>query len=466
MSLFPRLYRRVFLLLVFQMVGGAVCQGGAGAIQTLFDERIKSVVAIEFFVETEVDRRPTTVIGMVIDAEGLILLLDQAIPGWLPPDQLKGFTVYQAGKRKPYLGTYLGQDYLTGWHYLRAEKTLADQLTPFTEFGVDQPPLGEELWGIGLMGKNFNFLPFYLNGRLSFTQQVPQKVGFSIEDLGSPGAPVFNTAGAFVGWTANGIPSERILLLNGERYNVALQNKNGSGAFFMASEVADLIDRVPASPVGQSIPWIGVFGLEPVTPEVASFFKLENRSALVVSEILENSPADEAGMEKRDIIVSIDGVELPRFNPGRAVATYFEKQILLRNPGDVIRLGLLRNKEEQEIVVTVDRQPKWLKEAERFYFEALGITIREFVTFDRINRHLSEREGKGVVTNFVKANSQAGASGLQVGDLIKEIDGVVITGYAQAVSLMAAIAADSSLTEFVLLISRNMETSVIRVRLK
>ncbi len=466
MIFFHRLSRISILLLVFVAAGSLVGKTHASSIKELFDERIKSVVAVEFFVETEVDRRPTTVIGMVINEEGLILLLDVAIPGWLPPNKLKDFTIYRAGSRKPCSGTYLGQNYVTGWHYLQADKEAADQLVPFTHYEIERPELGEELWGIGLMGKDFNFLPFYLHGRLSFMQKVPQEVGFSIEDLGSPGSPVFNAAGAFVGWTANGIPSDRVLFLNGERYNVALQNNNGSGAFFTASEVLLHIDRVPESPVGQSIPWIGVFGLQPVASDVASFLKLENRSAVVVSEIFEHSPAFEAGMEKKDIVVSIDGEDLPRFNPNVAVTTYLERQILMRKPGDVIRFGVLRNKEEQEIDVTIGRRPRWLKEAEQRYFEELGITLREFVTFDRISRNLSERESTGVVTNFVKANSQASTAGLKSGDLIKEIDGVVIRSYEEAVSLMDAIATDNTRTEFVLLISRKSETSIIRIRLK
>jgi serine protease Do len=463
---FLRFSRISIFFLIFVIVGSFVVHADGSAVKKLFDERINSVVAVEFFVETEVDRRPTTVIGMVINEEGMILLLDVAIPGWLPPDKLKDFTVYKAGSRKPYSGTYLGQDYVTGWHYLQADKEMAAQLVPFSQYGIERPELGEELWGIGLMGKDFNFLPFYLNGRLSFMQKVPQEVGFSIEDLGSPGSPVFNADGAFIGWTANGIPSERVLFLDGDRYNVALQNNNGSGAFFTAAEVLLHVDRIPESPVGQNIPWIGVFGLQPVASEVASFLKLENRSAVVVSEILEDSPAFQAGMEKRDIVISVDGEDLPRFNPNVAVTSYLERQILMRKPGDVIRFGILRNKEKQEIEVTVGRQPKWLKEAEQRYFEELGITLREFVTFDRMNRNLSERESKGVIVNFVKSNSQASTAGLKSGDLIKEIDGIVINTYEEAVSLMAAIASDNTRTEFVLLVSRKSETSIVRIRLR
>ncbi len=463
---FHWLSRISIFLLGLAVAGNLVGKTDASAVKKLFDERIKSVVAVEFFVETEIDRKPTTVIGMVINEEGVILLLDVAIPGWLPPNKLKDFTVYQAGSRKPYGGRYLGQDYVTGWHYLQADEEVVDRLVPFTQYEIECPELGEELWGIGLMGKDFNFLPFYLHGRLSFMQKIPQEIGFSIEDLGSPGSPVFNAAGAFVGWTANGIPSNRVLILDGEKYNVALQNNNGSGAFFTAAEVLLHVDRVPESPIGQNIPWIGVFGLQPVASEVASFFKLENRSAVVVSEILENSPAFEAGMEKRDIVVSIDGKDLPLFSPNVAVTTYLERQILMRKPGDLIRFGILRNKEEQEIEVTIGRQPKLLKEAEQRYFEELGITLREFVTFDRVKRNLSERESMGVIANFVKINSQASTAGLKPNDLIKEIDGIVIRSYEKAVSLMEAIVADDTRTEFVLLISRKSETSIIRIRLK
>ncbi|RKX34265.1 MAG: signal protein PDZ [Verrucomicrobia bacterium] len=433
-------------------------------IPELFDERIRCVVAVEFFVETEVDRRPSTVIGLVVNDEGLIMILDGAIPGWLPPENIKDFNIYTVSNRDPVPGTYLGQDSLTGWHFLQADESIVGRVVPFTTFDTTRPRLGEELWGVGVMGKDFEFQPFFLNGRLAVIQQLPQYYGFSVSGVATPGSAVFNRDGVFVGWASNPIPQERVLYLENERYNVGIQTTNESGSFFLAEEVVPYIDRAPETPLGRKNPWLGVFGLQPVDDEVATFLKLENQSAIVVSDILPDSPAEAAGLEPRDIIISIDGEILPKFSPDRVVTGYFERRILSRDPGDPITLGVLRGSERLEITAGLAAQPTTLKEADRRYFSELGITLRELVTFDRISRRMTESDDTGVIANFVRPNSPANTAGLRAGDLIQEIDGDPVLDYEQAVGLMDAIESDPDRTEFVLLVSRNGETSVIRIR--
>ncbi|MGH8018008.1 MAG: PDZ domain-containing protein [Opitutaceae bacterium] len=455
-------------LFVFQSAPDLFSAGEAAVptLQELFLERTNVVVAVEFFVETETDRRPSTVVGMVADDEGLIVLLDTAIPGWLPPDQLKDFRVYRPGTREGIPATYLGQDYFTGWHFLRAGEGWPEEALPATDFETAKPDIGDEAWGIGLMGKDFDFQPFLMTGRVALIQRLPQQVGFSVSEVASPGAPVFSRAGAFIGWAGNAVPQERMLLLESERYNVGIQNPNGSGSFYLASEVLPYLGRVPSSPTGQEIPWLGVIGLQPVDREVAEFLKIENRSAVVVSEVVKGGPADQAGVKQRDIIVAVDGEPFARFSPERVVTTHFERDILSRQPGDVIKLGIMRGSEQLETEVTIGTQPTPLKEARRKYFPNLGITLREFVLFDRISRRMSEDEERGVVTNFVKPNTPATTAGLRAGDLIREIDGTKVESYEQGLELMQAIEDDTNRSEFVLLISRGTETSVIRVRLK
>lgn len=435
-------------------------------LSELFEQRVKSVVAVEFFVETEAERRPSTVIGIVADDHGLIVLLDSAIPGWLPPGQLKDFRVYRAGSRAGVTAEYLGQDFLTGWHFLRADEAVHAALVPCTSFDPAVPRIGDEVWGIGIMSKEFDFQPFLLGGRVALMQELPQRIGYAMHDVASPGAPVFARGGAFVGWGGNPVPQERVMFLEEERYNVGLQNTNGTASFYLASEVVPYLGRVPTAPTGQDVPWLGLVGLQPVEPEVAEFLKLSDQAAVVVSDVIKGGPAEQAGMEKRDIVVALDGEPFPRFRPERVVTAHLEREIMLRRPGDIVRLGIARGNERFEVEVTLGRQPKPLKEAGREYFERAGLTVREFVLYDAISRRMAETGEPGVIANFVKPNSPTAAAGLQQGDLIREVDAHQVTSFAHAVELFRAIMSDPTRTEFVLLISRGAETQVIRVRLK
>jgi serine protease Do len=194
--------------------------------------------------------------------------------------------------------------------------------------------------------------------------------------------------------------------------------------------------------------------------------KLEAQSGAVVSEVLEGSPAEKAGMQARDIVLAVDGKPLPRFKPDRVVVSYVEREVERRAPGDSLGITVLRGAERVELKATLGDEPKLMREAARTYYERLGLTVREFVYGDAVARRVKVAEGTGVVAHFVKGNSPAFVAGLRTDDWIKEIDGVEAKNFAAATEKLAAIEADNLRSEFVLLVSRGGETAVLRVKLK
>ena len=110
--------------------------------------------------------------------------------------------------------------------------------------------------------------------------------------------------------------------------------------------------------------------------------------------------------------------------------------------------------------------PATPREAPRRYFENLGITIRDFTYADGVVRRVKPGAHGGVIAHFVKMNAPASTAGLRLDDWIKEIDGTAIATYADAVRLLAAIEADPARTEFVVLVERGGDTSVLRIKLK
>lgn len=445
---------------------------GAADLPALWAERVKSIVAVENVTETETERLPSISMGTVIDTNGTIILPSAAIDPHTPTWQLKDFKVYLPGDSTGTPAEYLGQDAFTGWHFVRASKAILSQLVPVTAFAAKGPApvpaLAEFVWGLGLRPKDEDFAPYLMQSHVALIQSLPQRTAIAQQEVAGPGLAVFNRDGVLVGLAAasfgnsflqfrrDGSPPRPVVLINVEE----------SAAFTLAGEILPYLGRLPKSVSGRPLAWLGTYGLEPMDRDVAKFLKLEAQSGAVVSEVLEGSPAEKAGLKNHDIILALDGRPLPQLKPDRVVVTFIEREVDRRAPGDTLALTVLRGAERVELKAVLAEEPKLLREADRKYFERLGFAAREFVYGDAIDRHVKTTAATGVVAHFVKPSSPAATAGLQQEDWIKEIDGVELTTFAAMTNKLAEIEHDVARAEFVLLVSRGGETAVLRVKLK
>ena len=245
-----------------------------------------------------------------------------------------------------------------------------------------------------------------------------------------------------------------------------LVNVEESSAFALAEEILPNLGRVPKSVSGRPLAWLGAYGLEPMDRDVAKFLKLEAQSGVVVSEVLEGSPAEKAGLKGRDIILALDGKPVPPLKPDKVVPAYIEREIEHHAVGDTLTLTVLRGAARLEIKAVLGDEPKLMREAGRKYFERIGVTAREFVYGDAVDRRVKASSANGVIAHFVKPSSPAATAGLRPDDWIKEIDGVEVRSFADATEKLGAIDGDAARPEVVLLVSRGGETAVLRVKLK
>ncbi len=450
----------------------AACRMRGADIPALLAERVRSVVAVEYFTETESERRTTVAYGTVIDDRGTIILPPGAIDGHVPPAQLKDFKVFVPGDPSNGAGTYLGQDAYTGWHFVRADEKIRERLVPVTRFAAARhapvPVLGDEVWGIGLRPLEEDFMPYYLGSHLALVQSLPQLTGEAQQEVAGPGLPVFNRDGVLVGLGLNSGGQPYVLYSQANRGGapVYLVDVEESSLFLLAGEVLPYLNRIPGRVDGRPLAWLGADGLAPMDRDVADFLKLGGHSGAVVSEVLEGSPAERAGMKDHDIIIAIDGSPLPVFRPTRYVTEYVDREVERRRPGDVMTLTVLRGSERLTLMATLGDQPTLIREAKRKYFDRIGFTAREFVYGDAVDRRTRVVNSAGVIVHYVKPNTPASIAGLEPDDWIKDIDGVAVRSFADAVDKLSAIEFDPLRSEFVLLVSRGGDTAVLHVKLK
>ena len=193
------------------LVAAAACLAGARAraadLPSLWAERAKCTVAVEYVTETELERRPTIAYGTVVDSAGTIILPSAAIDLRISPRQMKDFKVYLPGDPEGSPAEYLGRDAYTGWHFVRAGPSVLGRLVPVTAFTGSAPgrelQLADEVWGVGLRNKDEDFMPYILQSHVALVQALPQRTAIAQQEVAGPGLPVFDREGRFVGLGAS-----------------------------------------------------------------------------------------------------------------------------------------------------------------------------------------------------------------------------------------------------------------------
>jgi serine protease Do len=403
----------------------------------------------------------------VVDDAGTIIVLESMIPNWIPVDKLKnfvGYTLPQDDRKYPL--EYLGNDYASGWHVLTFKDGLPEAFTPITKFGRAIAQMGDPVFGVGGVSKDMGFDPFVLTARVAMTKRMPDRQVIIRDDIANPGCPVFNVAGAFIGWATDPLSYKRVMSIGRDTLSVTMSNPEETSVALSSEDFFEYLEAIDRNKVEGPRPWIGVSGMQPIDPEVAEYLGIKNQAGIVLSEILGESPCSDAGLENNDILITVDGQSLPRFRPDYSVTPYFQKLIRQKAPGETLSLEVIRGEERLSFDVVVANGPKVVREADYRFFERLGFTVREFLLTDGIRRRLPKEEMNGAIVNFVRPSSAVETAGLRNGDWIKQVEGQVIGSYSEVLEILDNVERDTEKTEFVLLVERNNETSFVRAQLK
>ena len=96
--------------------------------------------------------------------------------------------------------------------------------------------------------------------------------------------------------------------------------------------------------------WLGV-SLQEVNAELAEQFELQDESGVLLSEVFPDSPAEEAGLRRGDVITEIQGVQFESLND-------FRNRIADLDPGEEIDLTVVRDGRNRSICVTLGGGPR------------------------------------------------------------------------------------------------------------
>ena len=220
---------------------------------------------------------------------------------------------------------------------------------------------------------------------------------------GNSGGPLFNTDGEVIG------------------INTAIFSQAGGSVgigFAISSNLAKRVTSQLAEFGTTRRGWLGVF-IQEITPDIAESLGLDAAAGALVSTVNENSPAQAAGLEPGDVIVSFDGKMIDKMRDlPRIVA---ETEI-----GATVPVKVIRNGKSMEVQVTLGELEKaelvgianGEATGETETFERLGFAV-ENLTAELAGELGLDADTRGVVVTEVAEGGPAAAKGLQGGDVIK-----------------------------------------------
>ena len=185
--------------------------------------------------------------------------------------------------------------------------------------------------------------------------------------------------------------------------------------------------------------WLGV-AIQDLSAELATQFGITDTKGVLVSDVMEDSPAKKAGFERADVITEYDGK--PMDSP-----THLRNAVAQTPIGKKVSVKLIRDKKPKTIEVTIVEQPKSLGQpgAEESRESAAPTGILSDIDVRELNEELASRYGmkasdRGVVVIRVKSGSTAEEMGVREGDLILEVNRKAVSSlksYEQAASGLA-----------------------------
>src|SRR6266542_4374874 len=197
--------------------------------------------------------------------------------------------------------------------------------------------------------------------------------------------------------------------------------------------------------------WLGV-SIQGMTPDLAAALGVDQVKGALVSSVVHDGPAERAGIKAGDVVVAYDGKEINHANdlPFLVAGTPVCKTVSLQ---------IFRGKKETPVAVAIEKMKEEEVVASNTEKGDLGLTVEE------INPEIAESLGlnraHGVVITAVEPDSPGDETGLQPGDIIREINRKPIRDLSDYRKTMASVPQDKSI---LFLVQREDNTIFLALR--
>jgi serine protease Do len=336
--------------------------------------------------------------GVIISADGYVLTNNHVI------DKAHDVSVTLPDKRE-FKGKIIGADPKSD---LAVVKINASSLPAIPWGDASQLQVGEYVLAVGN--------PFGLNstvtlgivsavgrGHMGITQYEDFIQTDAAINPGNSGGALVNTRGELVG------------------INTAIFSQTGG-----YQGVGFAVSTTMAKPIYESLVktgkvvrgYLGI-GLQDLNQDLATSFSMKDSKGALVSDVKEDSPADQAGLKQGDVIIEYQGILI---EDGVAL-----QRMVTRTPvGSMVPVKVMRDGRARDLIVRIGEQPELEKVAKKgesgeHDYALAGLSVED------LNQNTARELGikgkaQGVVVTSVDPDSGAEKAGLVPGDVIQEVN--------------------------------------------
>lgn len=375
-----------------------------------------AVVAVSYYVETSFMREVREVggrdVGIIVDRD-LVMLNGSVLTSSSTGARPHSFEVrFEGGEEVQ--ASLVGRDEFVNVAFLRLDGPLPDYVKPLRFGPVARLQVGDPVVVLGLLPENLEPMVRLWSGRV--VAHVERPKDFDVTDLPvqeALGGPVFTANGKLVG-----VLSE----LGGAGPSFASgfsdgAEEAGSGLILAAEMLAGLVAEPPRQGEARRS-WLGIT-LQALDRDMAEYWGLGSTTGIIVNSVVTGSPAEAAGLQEGDLVVSLNGAPIPVSLEEHV--PIFVEQVGSTPVGSRMQLGVIRKGKRFEASVDLVAAPKTRLDAEDYHSSEFDLTVRELV-FQDYRAFDLEPDFKGVLVSRVEEGGWAGVGGLESGDIIQKVD--------------------------------------------
>ena len=218
---------------------------------------------------------------------------------------------------------------------------------------------------------------------------------------GNSGGPLLNTQGEVIG------------------INTAIYSRSGGYMGVGFAIPVNMVKRIKDQLIAHGKVTRGYLGImiQDLTPELAKTLDVKDTTGIIVSDVMADSAASEAGIEDGDIIVKLNGESV------KGVGT-FRNNVASHSPGEKLKLNILRDGKAEVITANLKALPDdsgAVAKAPATSVDKIGITV------ESVDAEMAEQLGykdediSGVLVTKVAPNSPAAEAGIRDGHLITRV---------------------------------------------